>query len=116
NKIDKENANPDNIRQQLANNNVLLEEWGGKYQSAEISARKGINIDKLLEKVVLEADLLELKANPDRPARGTVIEAHVDKGRGNVATIMVQKGTLHVGDAFLTGQFFGRARRTWRAR
>lgn len=110
NKIDKENANPDNIRQQLANNNVLLEEWGGKYQSAEISARKGINIEKLLEKVVLEADMLDLKANPHRPARGTVIEAHVDKGRGNVATIMVQKGTLHVGDAFLTGQFFGRVR------
>lgn len=110
NKIDKENANPDNIRQQLANNNVLLEEWGGKYQSAEISARKGINIDKLLEKVVLEADMLDLKANPNRPARGAVIEAHVDKGRGNVSTIMIQKGTLHVGDAFLTGQFFGRVR------
>ncbi len=110
NKIDKENANTDNIRQQLANNNVLLEEWGGKFQSAEISAKKGINIDKLLEKVLLEADLLELKANPNRPARGTVIEAHVDKGRGNVSTIMVQKGTLHVGDAFLSGQFFGRVR------
>jgi translation initiation factor IF-2 len=110
NKIDKENANPDNIRQQLANNNVLLEEWGGKYQSMEISARKGINIDKLLEKVVLEADMLDLKANPNRPARGAVIEAHVDKGRGNVSTIMIQKGTLHVGDAFLTGQFFGRVR------
>ncbi len=110
NKIDKENANADNIRQQLANNNVLVEEWGGKYQSAEISAKKGINVDKLLEKVVLEADLLELKANPDRPARGAVIEAHVDKGRGNVSTIMVQKGTLHVGDVFLCGQFFGRVR------
>ncbi len=110
NKIDKENANADNIRQQLANNNVLVEEWGGKYQSAEISAKKGLNIEKLLEKVLLEADLLELKANPDRPARGTVIEAHVDKGKGNVATIMVQKGTLNVGDVFLTGQFFGRVR------
>ncbi len=110
NKIDKENANADNIRQQLANNNVLVEEWGGKYQSAEISAKKGTNVEKLLEKVLLEADLLDLKANPNRPARGAVIEAHVDKGRGNVSTIMIQKGTLHIGDAFLCGQFFGRVR------
>jgi translation initiation factor IF-2 len=110
NKIDKEEARPDNIRQQLASNGVLVEEWGGKYQCVEVSAKRGLNVDTLLEKIALEAELLELKANPDRFARGTVIEAHVDKGKGNVATVMVQKGTLNIGDAFLCGQFFGRVR------
>lgn len=110
NKIDKEEARPDNIRQQLATNGVLVEEWGGKFQCVEVSAKRGLNVDTLLEKIALEAELLELKANPDRFARGTVIEAHVDKGKGNVATVMVQKGTLNIGDAFLCGQFFGRVR------
>lgn len=110
NKIDKETANPDRIKQQLADHGVLVEEWGGKYQCAEISAKKGINVDVLLEKILLEAELLELKANPHRPAIGTVIEAHVDKGRGNVATVLVQNGTLHHGDAFICGQYFGRIR------
>lgn len=110
NKIDKEEARPDNIRQQLATNGVLVEEWGGKYQCVEVSAKRGLNVDNLLEKIALEAELLELKANPNRFARGTVIEAHVDKGKGNVATVMVQKGTLNIGDAFLCGQFFGRVR------
>ncbi|MBL7998675.1 MAG: translation initiation factor IF-2 [Candidatus Kapabacteria bacterium] len=110
NKIDKEDARPDNVRQQLANNGVLVEEWGGKYQCTEISAKKGINIEQLLDKILLEADLLELKANADRTAYGTVIEAHVDKGKGNVVTVMVQKGTLRIGDEFLCGQFYGRVR------
>lgn len=110
NKIDKDTANPDRIKQQLADHGVLVEEWGGKYQCAEISAKKGINVDVLLEKILLEAELLELKANPNRPAIGTVIEAHVDKGRGNVATVLVQNGTLHQGDAFICGQYFGRVR------
>ncbi|MCS6999264.1 MAG: translation initiation factor IF-2 [Bacteroidota bacterium] len=110
NKIDKDTANPDRIKQQLAEHGVLVEEWGGKYQCAEISAKKGINVDLLLEKILLEAELLELKANPNRPAIGTVIEAHVDKGRGNVATILVQNGTLRKGDTFVCGQYFGRVR------
>ncbi|MFN8367628.1 MAG: translation initiation factor IF-2 [Candidatus Kapaibacterium sp.] len=110
NKVDKEDAKPDRVKQQLADHGVLVEEWGGKYQCAEISAKKGLNIENLLDKILLESELLELKANPDRPARGTVIEAHVDKGKGNVVTIMVQKGTMRVGDVFLCGQFFGRVR------
>jgi len=110
NKIDKDTANPDRIKQQLADHGILVEEWGGKYQCAEISAKKGINVDVLLEKILLEAELLDLKANPQRPAIGTVIEAHVDKGRGNVATVLVQNGTLHHGDAFICGQYFGRIR------
>jgi translation initiation factor IF-2 len=110
NKIDKETANPDRIKQQLADHGILVEEWGGKYQCAEISAKKGINVDVLLEKILLEAELLELKANPNRTAIGTVIEAHVDKGRGNVATVLVQNGTLHTGDTFICGQYFGRVR------
>lgn len=110
NKIDKETANPDRIKQQLADHGVLIEEWGGKYQCAEISAKKGINVDLLLEKILLEAELLELQANPHRPAIGTVIEAHVDKGRGNVATVLVQNGTLRQGDTFICGQYFGRVR------
>ena len=94
NKVDKPNANPDKIREDLANNNILVEEWGGKYQSQEISAKTGQGIDELLEKVLLEAELLELKANPNRPALGTVIEATLDKGRGYVTTLLVQAGTL----------------------
>ena len=103
NKIDKPGANPERIREQLANMNILVEDWGGKYQCQEISAKKGINVDKLLEKVLLEADLLELKANPYRRASGAVIESSLDKGRGYLATILVQNGTLHVGDIMLSG-------------
>ncbi len=107
NKIDKPGANPDKIREALANMNYLVEEWGGKYQSQEISAKKGINIDKLLDKVLLEADLLELKANPDRNAQGNVIESSLDKGRGYVATLLVRNGTLHVGDMVVCGSYYG---------
>ncbi|MBK6759729.1 MAG: translation initiation factor IF-2 [Ignavibacteria bacterium] len=110
NKVDRPESNPDRIRQQLADHGVLVEDWGGKYQVAEISAKLGTNIPQLLEKILLEADILELKANPDRNARATVIEAHVDKGRGNVVTVIVQKGTLNVGDIFVCGQFAGRVR------
>jgi translation initiation factor IF-2 len=110
NKVDKADSNPERIKQQLADQNVLVEEWGGKFQSVALSAKTGMNVDQLLEKILLEADLLELKANPDRAARATVIEAHVDKGRGNVVTIIVQKGTLSVGDIFVCGQFAGRVR------
>jgi translation initiation factor IF-2 len=110
NKIDRPDANPDRIRQQLADHGVLVEDWGGKFQVAEISAKHGTNVPQLLEKILLEADLLELKANPERAARAAVIEAHVDKGRGNVVTVIVQKGTLNVGDIFVCGQFAGRVR------
>ena len=110
NKIDKPGANPERIREQLANMNILVEDWGGKYQCQEISAKKGINVDKLLEKVLLEADLLELKANPYRRASGAVIESSLDKGRGYLATILVQNGTLHVGDIMLSGCYTGRVK------
>ena len=110
NKIDKPNANPDHIKEQLAQMNYLVEEWGGKYQSQDISAKKGLNLDKLLEKVLLEADMLELKANPDRKATGTVIESTLDKGRGYVATVLVENGTLHVGDVLLSGIHTGRVK------
>lgn len=110
NKIDKEDANPDRVKQQLADRGVLVEEWGGKYQCAEISAKKGINIEGLMEKILLEAEILNLKANPHRIARGTVIEAHLDKGKGVLATVMVQKGTLSIGDAFVAGIYSGRVR------
>ena len=110
NKIDKPGANPDRIREQLANMNILVEDWGGKYQCQEISAKKGTNVDKLLEKVLLEADLLELKANPNRMAKGTVIESSLDKGRGYLATVLVQNGTLHVGDIILSGSYYGRVK------
>jgi translation initiation factor IF-2 len=110
NKIDKPEANPDKVRQQLSDHNVLVEEWGGKYQSAMISAKKGLNIEQLLEKILLEAELLNLRANPDRNARGTVVEAKIDKGKGAVATVIVQKGTLQVGDPFLSGVYAGRVR------
>lgn len=110
NKIDKPDANPDKVRQQLSDHNVLVEEWGGKFQSAMISAKKGTNIDQLLEKILLEAEILNLQANPDRYARGTVVEAKIDKGKGSVATVIVQKGTLRVGDPFLCGIHAGRVR------
>ncbi|MDR3180779.1 MAG: translation initiation factor IF-2 [Prevotellaceae bacterium] len=106
-KIDKNGANPEKIREQLANMNYLVEDWGGKYQCQEIDAKHGTNIDKLLEKVLLEADLLELKANPDKNAHGTVIESSLDKGRGYVATILIQGGTLKIGDLILSGSYTG---------
>ena len=110
NKIDKPNANPDKIKEALANMNILVEDWGGKYQSQEISAKNGINIDELLEKVLLEAELLDLKANPDKYAVGTVIESSLDKGRGYVATLLVQAGTLRIGDIVLAGTHTGRVK------
>ncbi len=110
NKIDKPGANPEKIKEDLANNNVLVEDWGGKYQSQEISAKTGQGIDELLEKVLLEAELLDLKANPDRPASGTVIEATLDKGRGYVTTLLVQNGTLKVGDIILAGSQYGKVK------
>ena len=108
NKIDKPGANPDKIREDLANMNLLVEEWGGKYQCQEISAKKGIGVDDLLEKVLLEADMLELKANPNRKATGSVIESSLDKGRGNVSTVLVSNGTLRVGDNLIAGTSYGR--------
>ena len=110
NKIDKPGANPDKIREQLANMNLLVEEWGGKYQCQEISAKKGINVDKLLDKVLLEAELLELKANPKRRATGAIIESSLDKGRGYLATVLVQNGTMRVGDVMLSGCYTGRVK------
>lgn len=110
NKIDKQDSNADRIMQQLSDNGVLVEDWGGKIQCVKLSAKTGANVGVLLEKILLEADLLELKANPNRAARATVIESHVDKGRGNVVTVIVQKGTLNVGDIFVCGQFAGRVR------
>ena len=108
NKIDKPGANPDKIREDLANMNLLVEEWGGKYQCQEISAKKGIGVDDLLEKVLLEADMLELKANPNRKATGSVIESSLDKGRGYVSTVLVSNGTLRVGDNVIAGTSYGR--------
>ena len=110
NKIDKPSANPDQVKTELANMNYLVEEWGGKYQSQDISAKKGIGVDELMEKVLLEADLLELKANPNRNAVGSIIESSLDKGRGYVATVLVQNGTLHVGDNILAGTHFGKVK------
>ncbi len=110
NKIDKPGANPDHIKEQLSQMNYLVESWGGKYQDQEISAKKGVNLDKLLEKVLLEAEMLELKANPNKKAVGTVIESTLDKGRGYVSTILVQSGTLRVGDVILSGTFTGRVK------
>jgi len=110
NKIDKPEANPDRIRQQLSEKGVLVEEWGGKYQSVEVSAKKGIKMDLLLEKILLEAEILDLKANAKRLARGAVVEAQLDKGKGTVATILVQKGTLQVGDAFIAGVYSGKVK------
>ena len=110
NKIDKPGANPDKIREGLAQMNILVEEWGGKFQCQEVSAKKGTNVDLLLEKVLLEADMMELKANPERLAVGSVIEASMEEGRGYVSTILVQTGTLHIGDVMLAGSFSGRVR------
>ena len=110
NKMDKPQANSDRIREQLSAMNYLVEDWGGKYQCQEVSAKKGMNLDKLLEKVLLEAEVLELKANPDRKASGAVIESMLDKGRGYVATIMVQNGTLRIGDVLLSGTYTGRVK------
>jgi translation initiation factor IF-2 len=110
NKIDKPDANPERIRQQMAERNILVEEWGGKYQCVELSARTGKNVDVLLEKIGLEADLLDLQANPDRLAVGTIVEAQLDKGKGVTATVLVQKGTLRIGDPFIAGIFSGKVR------
>jgi len=110
NKIDKPGANPDKIKEQLANMNILVEDWGGKYQCQEIAAKKGINVEQLLEKVLLEADLLELKANPDKLAVGSIIESSLDKGRGYLATVLIQSGTLHVGDPIVAGCYAGRVK------
>ncbi|CAL1521190.1 translation initiation factor IF-2 [Chitinophaga sp. MM2321] len=108
NKVDKEGANPEKIKEQLAQLNLLVEDWGGKYQSQEISAKNGLNIDILLEKILLEAELLELKANPDREASGSIVEASLDKGRGYVASLLVQNGTLRQGDTIVSGSFYGK--------
>jgi translation initiation factor IF-2 len=110
NKIDKPGANPDRIREQLSAMNILVEDWGGKYQVQEISARQNLNIDKLLEKVLLEAELLELKANPNKNAVGTVIESSLDKGKGYVTNMLVESGTMRVGDVVLVGRYFGKVR------
>ena len=110
NKIDKPGANPEHIKEQLAGMNLLVEDWGGKYQSQDISAKQGLNLDKLLEKVLLEAELLELKANPSKKATGTVIESTLDKGRGYVATVLVENGTLHIGDSLVAGTYSGRVK------
>jgi len=116
NKIDKDGANPQKIYEQLSQMNLLVEEWGGKYQSQEISAKKGLNVDQLLEKILLEAELLELKANPEREANGSIIEASLDKGRGYVATILVQNGTLKAGDMIVSGQFSGKVKAMYNER
>lgn len=110
NKIDRDGSNPQKIYEQLAGLNILVESWGGKYQSQELSAKKGLNIDTLLEKILLEAEILDLKANPNREAAGTIVEATLDKGRGYVATVLVQNGTLKQGDLVVSGQFYGRVK------
>ncbi len=110
NKIDKDGANPDKIKQELAGMNYLIEEWGGKYQSQDISAKKGLHVDLLLEKILLEAEMLNLRANPDRRAMGTILEASIEKGRGYVAKVLIQNGTLGIGDPIVAGQHFGRVK------
>ncbi len=110
NKVDKPDANPEKIKEALANMNLLVEEWGGKYQSQDISAKHGLNVDKLLEKILLEAEILDLKANPNRLATGTVLEASLDKGRGYVTKMLVQNGTMHVGDVMVAGEYSGRVK------
>ena len=116
NKIDKAGANPEKIREQLSNMNILVEDWGGKYQCQEISAKKGINVDQLLDKVLLEAEMLDLKANPNRRASGAVIESSLDKGRGYLATVLVQNGTMRVGDVMLSGSFTGKVKAMYNER
>lgn len=110
NKIDKEGANPQKIYEQLANMNILVEEWGGKFQSQEISAKQGLHVDDLLEKILLEAELLNLRCNPEKPATGTIVEASLDKGRGYVATVLVQNGKLKSGDIVVSGQYYGKVK------
>ncbi|MBE9481151.1 MAG: translation initiation factor IF-2 [Bacteroidetes bacterium] len=116
NKIDKPNANPENIKEGLSKMNILVEDWGGKYQSQDISAKKGINIDELLEKVLLEAEMLELKGNTNKKATGTIIESSLDKGRGYVAKLMVQNGTLQIGDMVLAGSTYGKVKAMYNER
>jgi translation initiation factor IF-2 len=116
NKIDKEGANADKIREQLSALNILVEDWGGKFQCQEISAKKGLNVDKLLEKVLLEAEMMDLKANPNRRAKGTVIEATQEKGRGIVCSMLVQTGTLHVGDHVVVGPYYAKVRALYNER
>ena len=116
NKIDKDGANPEKIREQLSQMNILVEDWGGKYQCQEISAKKGINVEQLLEKVLLESEMLELKANPNKKASGAVIESSLDKGRGYLATILVQNGTLRVGDVMLSGCYTGKVKAMYNER
>jgi translation initiation factor IF-2 len=116
NKIDKDGANPQKIYEQLAGMNILVESWGGKFQSQEISAKQGLNVDELLEKILLETDILELKANPGKGGNGTIIEASLDKGRGYVATILVQNGTLRQGDMIVSGQYFGKVKAMYNER
>jgi len=110
NKVDKSEANPERIKQQLSEKDILVEEWGGKFQSVEISAKHGKNIDVLLEKILVESEILELKANPDKEARGVVLEAKLDKGKGPMATVLVQKGTLKIGDSFVSGIYSGKVK------
>ena len=109
NKIDKQNADVTKIKTQLSDKGILIEEWGGKYQSIEISAKKGLNIEALLDKILLEAEVLDLKANPDRNARGAIVEAQLDKGKGILASVLVQKGTLKMGDTFIAGIYNGKS-------
>lgn len=116
NKIDKPNANPDKIKEELARMNILVEDWDGKYQSQEISAKKGVNVDLLLEKVLLEAELMDLKGNPNRPALGTVIESSLDKGRGYITKVLVQNGSLKIGDIVLAGYHYGRVKAMYNER
>jgi translation initiation factor IF-2 len=116
NKIDKQSANPEKIKEELANMNLLVEDWGGKFQSQEVSAKSGLNIDKLLEKVLLEAEMLDLKANPDRNAKGNVVESSLDKGRGYVSTILIETGTLKIGDLVLAGTHIGRVKAMYNER
>ena len=110
NKMDRPNANPDKIKEALSTINILVEDWGGKYQCQEISAKTGQGIEDLLEKVLLEAELLELKANKNKNAIGTVVEAELDKGRGYVTTVLVQSGTLKIGDVILAGSHYGKVK------
>ena len=110
NKIDKPSANPEKIKETLAGMNYLVEDWGGKYQSQDISAKQGLGVDELLEKVLLEAELLDLKANPNRRATGSVIESSLDKGRGYLSTVLVENGTLKKGDIVLAGTYYGRVK------
>lgn len=116
NKIDKPNSNPEKVKEELSKLNILVEDWGGNYQSQEISAKSGLNVNILLDKVLLEAEMLNLKANPDRPAVGTVIESSLDKGRGYVAKLLVQNGTLHIGDMVLAGSTYGKVKAMYNER